>query len=80
MCWTTPEHLVNWFVPKPHRVTSCELDVRPGGACNTTFEVEANQMVNKGVHLAVIPQEKLVFTDAYEAGGKPRPTPSRPLS
>jgi len=43
-CWTTPEHLVHWFVPKPHKVTHCSLDVRAGGACNTTFEVEGNLM------------------------------------
>ena len=30
-CWTTPEHLVHWFVPKPHKVTACQLDVRVGG-------------------------------------------------
>jgi len=34
-CWTTPEHLVHWFVPKPHKVTACELDVRVGGKCIT---------------------------------------------
>ena len=21
-CWTTPEHLVHWLVPKPHKVTA----------------------------------------------------------
>ena len=74
-CWTTPEHLVQWFVPKPHKVTHCELDVRPGGACNTTFEVEGNLMENNGVYLEVIPNEKLVFTDGYSAGWKPAPEP-----
>lgn len=74
-CWTTPEHLVHWFVPKPHRVTACHLDVRVGGACNTTFEVEGNIMENNGVYLEVIPNEKLVFTDAYTAGWKPAPEP-----
>lgn len=74
-CWTTPEHLVHWFVPKPHRVTACHLDVRVGGACNTTFEVEGNLMENNGVYLEVIPNEKLVFTDAYTAGWKPAPEP-----
>lgn len=74
-CWTTPKHLVHWFVPKPHKVTACELDVRPGGICNTTFEVEGNVMENKGVYLEVIPMEKLVFTDAYTAGWKPSPEP-----
>jgi uncharacterized protein YndB with AHSA1/START domain len=75
MCWTTPEHLVHWFVPKPHRVASCVLDVRVGGACNTTFEVEGNLMENNGVYLEVIPNEKLVFTDAYSAGWKPAADP-----
>lgn len=74
-CWTTPEHLVHWFVPKPHKVTACTLDVRVGGACNTTFEVEGNQMENNGVYLEVIPNEKLVFTDTYTAGWKPAPEP-----
>jgi uncharacterized protein YndB with AHSA1/START domain len=73
--WTSPEHLVHWFVPKPHRVTACELDVRPGGVFNTTFEVEGNLMENKGVYLEVVPDAKLVFTDAYTTGWKPAPEP-----
>ena len=64
-CWTQPEHLVHFFVPKPHRVTACTLDVRPGGVCNTTFDVDGTEMENNGVYLEVIPNEKLVFTDAY---------------
>jgi uncharacterized protein YndB with AHSA1/START domain len=74
-CWTTPEHLVQWFVPKPHRVTACKLDVRPGGACNTTFDVDGNIMHNNGVYLEVVPNEKIVFTDAYTAGWKPAAEP-----
>jgi uncharacterized protein YndB with AHSA1/START domain len=74
-CWTTPAHLVHWFVPKPHKVVSCTLDVRPGGACNTTFDVDGAVMENKGVYLEVIPNEKLVFTDAYTVGWKPAPEP-----
>lgn len=74
-CWTTPEHLVHWFVPKPHRVTACDLDVRPGGKCNTTFDVEGNVMENNGVYLEVIPNEKLVFTDTYSEGWAPNPEP-----
>ena len=74
-CWTTPEHLVHWFVPKPHKVTACSLDVRPGGKCNTTFEVEGTLMENNGVYLEVVPNEKLVFTDTYTEGWKPNPEP-----
>ena len=54
-CWTTPEHLVHWFVPKPHKLIACTLNVRVGGACNTTFLVEGSEMQNNGVYLEVIP-------------------------
>ena len=74
-CWTTPEHLVHWFVPKPHRVTACHLDVRVGGACNTTFDVEGTEMVNNGVYLEVVPPARLVFTDAYVEAWRPSPKP-----
>lgn len=74
-CWTTPEHLKEWFVPKPHRVTDCVLDVRAGGECVTTFDVGGHIVENKGVYLEVIPNEKLVFTDTYSAGWKPAPDP-----
>ena len=29
--YTDPEHLKQWFAPKPYQVTECELDLRPGG-------------------------------------------------
>jgi uncharacterized protein YndB with AHSA1/START domain len=74
-CWTTPEHLVHWFVPEPHRVTACQLDLRTGGACNTTFEVDGTEVHNRGVYLEVVPNEKLVFTDTYTTGWKPAPDP-----
>ncbi len=74
-CWTEPEHLMQWFVPKPHKVTACHLDVRVGGACNTTFDVDGAVMENKGVYLEVVPGEKLVFTDTYTEGWKPAAEP-----
>lgn len=75
MCWTTPEHLMPWFVPKPHRVTACKIDLRPGGASESTFDVDGTIMENRGVYLEVIPNEKLVFTDTYTEGWKPNPEP-----
>ena len=74
-CWTQAEHLKQWFVPKPHRVVECLLEVRVGGACNTTFAVEGQLMENKGVYLEVVPEARLVFTDAYTVGWKPAPEP-----
>ena len=74
-CWTTPRHIKAFFVPRPHRVTACEIDLRVGGRFDTTFEVEGNEMENRGVFLEVVEGEKLVFTDAYTEGWKPAPDP-----
>ncbi len=74
-CWTTPEHVKAFFVPRPHTVTDCEIDLRVGGRFNTTFDVDGNTMTNTGVYLEVVPQRKLVFTDTYSEGWKPSPDP-----
>lgn len=74
-CWTNPRHIPHFFIPAPHRVTQVEIDLRVGGRFNTTFEVDGTEMDNKGVYLEVIPEEKLVFTDAYTEGWKPAPEP-----
>lgn len=74
-CWTQPEHIKNFFIPRPHKVTSADMDVRVGGRFNTTFDVDGNVMENKGVYLEVIPNEKLVFTDTYSEDWKPAAEP-----
>ena len=74
-CWTDEQHLPHWFVPKPNKVVACTLDLRAGGACCTTFDVDGTLMENNGVYLEVIPHEKLVFTDTYQAGWKPAAEP-----
>lgn len=74
-CWTSPEHIPHFFVPKPHRVTACDIDLRVGGRFNTTFDVDGQQMENNGVWLELIPGRKFVFTDAYGEDWKPAPDP-----
>lgn len=74
-CWTTPKHIREFFVPKPHSVTQCEIDLRPGGRFNTTFLVDGQEMHNPGVYLELIEAERLVFTDGYSEGWKPAADP-----
>lgn len=74
-CWTRPEHIPHFFVPAPHKVTAVDIDLRVGGRFNTVFNADGNEMDNKGVYLDVVPEEKLVFTDAYTEGWKPAPEP-----
>ena len=74
-CWTTPEHIKQFFMPKPHAVKACEIDLRVGGRFNTTMAVGDQEMTNEGVYLEVEKGRRLVFTDAYSEGWKPAPDP-----
>ena len=74
-CWTKPEHIPHFFVPRPHTVKDVDIDVRPGGRSKSVFVVDGNEMAQNGVYLEVIPNEKLVFTDFFTEGWKPNPEP-----
>lgn len=54
LCWTTPEHIKNFFIPAPHKVTECDLDLRVGGRFNTVFEVDGQRMDNRAYFLKSI--------------------------
>lgn len=74
--WTTPKHLMEWFVPKPWSIAAVELDVRPGGVFSTTMRSpEGKEFPNVGCYLEVIPNERLVFTDTLLPGYRPAPNP-----
>lgn len=74
--WTTPEHLKEWFVPKPWSIVSCELDLRPGGIFSTVMRSpEGQEFPNLGCYLEVTPLERLVFTDTLLPGYRPAPKP-----
>jgi len=74
-CWTTPEHIKRFFIPVPHKVTECDIDLRVGGRFNTVFDVDGQEMRNQGVFLEIDPGRKLVFTDGYTEGWKPAADP-----
>ncbi len=72
--WTRPELVVQWFTPKPWQTVSSEMDLRPGGSCKTTMRSpEGQDFPNIGIFLEVVPNERLVFTDAYFSDWEPNP-------
>jgi len=74
-CWTEPEHLEKWFTPVPWRTSDAKIDLRPGGAFGTRMTGPAGEsMYNEGCYLRVVPQQKLVFTDALGPGFRPKGT------
>jgi uncharacterized protein YndB with AHSA1/START domain len=75
-CWTEPELLKQWFAPKPFSTPSAELDVRPGGSnLVVMMGPDGVEMSNPGVYLEVVPNRKLVITDAYSAAWLPSEKP-----
>ena len=72
MAWTQPEHLKKWFTPAPWTTVDCEIDLRPGGVFRTVMRSpEGRDFPNLGCYLEIVPQRKLVWTDALEAGYRP---------
>jgi uncharacterized protein YndB with AHSA1/START domain len=75
-CWTEPELLKQWFAPPPWTTPRAEMDVRPGGASLIVMRgPDGTEMPNRGVYLEVVPNEKLVFTDAYTSAWEPSERP-----
>lgn len=74
--WTEPEHLKVWYCPRPWSVSECEMDLRPGGLFRTIMRgPEGQEFPHEGCFLEVVPQERLVFTDALLAGYRPAAKP-----
>lgn len=71
-CWTEPELLMEWFCPKPWRVTKAVIDLRPGGRFFTRMEgPDGEGHDNAGCFLEVVKEQRLVFTDALAEGWRP---------
>jgi uncharacterized protein YndB with AHSA1/START domain len=74
--WTDPEQMKQWFVPKPWTLSKVETDVRPGGHSVIVMRSpEGQEFPNLGVYLEVIPNRKIVFTDAYTQAWLPSEKP-----
>lgn len=74
--WTDPELLKQWFCPKPWGVSHAELDVRTGGSSVIVMNGPNGEVVdNRGVYLEVVPNEKIVFTDAFKTAWVPSEKP-----
>lgn len=74
--WTDAEVLKRWFAPKPWSTPQAQLDVRPGGANLIVMRgPDGNEFPNRGIYLEVVPNERLVFTDAYTSAWQPSEKP-----
>ena len=75
-CWTEPELMKQWFAPRPWTTTHVETDVRPGGANLMVMRgPDGQEFPNPGVYLEVVPNERIVATDAYTSAWEPSAKP-----
>ena len=75
-CWTEPALIVRWFTPPPWKTIAAEIDVRPGGANLITMQgPDGSLMPNAGQYLEVLPDRRLVFTDAFVGDWVPSAKP-----
>jgi len=69
--WT--ERLEEWWCPKPWTTEIIEQDLRPGGRTAMVMRGPAGEEHRvEGVVLEVIPNRRIVFTDAFTAGWIPQ--------
>ena len=74
--WTTPKLLMPWFCPLPWKTVACEIDLRAGGTFSFTMQSpQGQQFPNLACYLEVIPNEKLVWTNALDLGFRPAKLP-----
>jgi len=74
--WTDPALLKQWFAPLPYSTPVAELDVRPGGTNLVVMRgPDGNDMPNRGVYLEIVPNQRIVFTNAYTKAWEPSEKP-----
>lgn len=70
--WTT--QLPRWWGPHGMTTPWWEMDLRPGGVFRTRMRApDGTEYPTKGIFLEVVANERIVFTDAFEAGWEPSP-------
>ncbi|HEX2852582.1 MAG TPA: SRPBCC family protein [Opitutaceae bacterium] len=74
--WTDPEIMKQWFAPKPWTTPKVEIDLRVGGSSLVVMRgPDGVEFPNRGVYLEIVPNERLVATDAYTKGWEPSEKP-----
>ena len=66
--WTKPEHVTCWWDAAGEPLTSCEIDLRPGGAFKFVTKGHPD-MPFAGIYREIAPPDRLVF-EALGAAGR----------
>ena len=75
--YTDPEHLKQWFAPKPYQITECDLDLKPGGVFRIRMQGPDGFDTGHGTPgcvLEVVQNKKLSWTSALGPNYRPNET------
>ncbi|NJR44308.1 SRPBCC family protein [bacterium] len=73
--WTTPEIMLQWLTPAPWRTIACEVELRPGGVFRSVMcSPDGVEVANVACYLELVPNQKLVWTNALLPGFQPAPS------
>lgn len=65
--FTRPEHVPNWMGPAKHAMTTCEIDLRVGGAWRYEYALEGGAaLAHGGTYTEVDPPHRLVSTESFD--------------
>jgi uncharacterized protein YndB with AHSA1/START domain len=82
--WTTPEHLMKWWAPRPYQTPECRIDLRPGGIFYTHMTgPDGFDFRGEGCFLEIVEGERIVWTSALGSGFRPNdpgPPPGFPFT
>jgi uncharacterized protein YndB with AHSA1/START domain len=74
--WTEIRHLEKWFAPSPWTTSDWDIDLRPGGSCSFVMRgPNGEEFANRGCYLELVPERRLIFTDALGPNFRPAPEP-----
>jgi len=65
--YTTPELVRRWWTAKRGEMTTCEIDLRVGGAWRYVMVAEGGfEVAFHGEYREIVPNERIVSTEVYE--------------
>lgn len=64
--WTHPRHLIRWYGPRGHSITTCEVDFRVGGGWRFCMDQGTQETWVWGTYHAIEEPSKLVFSSSMD--------------
>jgi uncharacterized protein YndB with AHSA1/START domain len=65
--WTTPELVRRWWTARRGEMTTCEIDLRVGGAWRYVMVADGGfEVAFHGEYREIVPNERIVSTEVFE--------------